>query len=101
MNIPVEHFLYLSAILFCIGLYTALTKKNMILVLIGIELMVNAAVINLSAFSAADPTSEGQMTGLFAIVLSAASIVVALAIILKVYQHYHTVNADEVDSLKN
>jgi NADH:ubiquinone oxidoreductase subunit K len=101
MNIPIEHFLYLSAVLFCIGLYAALTKKNTIIVLIGIELMINAAVINLAAFGAFDQNNEGQMMALFAIVLSAASIVVALAIILKVYQHFSTVNANEVDSMKN
>lgn len=102
VQVNITHFLVLSAILFCLGLYAALTRKNMILVLIGIELMLNAAIINLAAFNTYYPQAiDGQMAALFAIVLAAASVAVALAIIIKVYQHVHTVNTDGIDKLKD
>lgn len=100
--IPLEHFLYLSAILFCIGLYAVLTRKNMILILIGIELMINAGIINLAAFGAYDvEKNQGQMMGLFAIVLAAASIAVALAIVLVLYKKNNTIDPTKIDTLKN
>jgi NADH-quinone oxidoreductase subunit K len=101
MNIPQEHFLYLAAALFCIGFFAVLTKKNMIIVLIGIELMINASIINLAVFNAFDPVRAGMMMALFAIVLSAAGIAVALAIILKVYNTHSSVEPDSITEMKN
>lgn len=100
--IPLEHFLLMSAALFCIGLYAVLTRRNLVIMLIGIELMVNAGVINLAAFGAFEASHhEGQMMGIFAIVLSVASVAVALAIILKVYQQFNTIEPGKIDTLKN
>jgi NADH-quinone oxidoreductase subunit K len=98
--IPLEHFLILSAILFCIGLVTVVTKKNAIVVLLGVELILNAANINLVAFSQFDPFQlQGQMFSIFVIVVAAAEAAVALALVLKVYSFYKTSNLNEVDKL--
>lgn len=100
--IPVAHFLCTGAALFCIGLYAVLTKKNAIQVLIGIELMINAAVINFVALGRYDKVNGGgQLFALFAIVLAAAGVAVALAIILNVYRQYKTIDPTKIDSLKN
>jgi NADH-quinone oxidoreductase subunit K len=99
--IPLEHFLILSALLFCIGLSVVIVKKNAIVVLIGIELILNAANINLVAFSRYDATMlQGQMFSLFVIVVAAAEAAVAMAIVLKVYNFYQTSNLDEVNEMQ-
>lgn len=98
--IPITHFLIFSGILFVIGLVIVLTKKNAIMVLIGIELMLNAANLNLITFSSSDPNISGQMFSLFVILIAAAEAAVALAIILNVYKYYRTSNIDEVNNLK-
>lgn len=99
--IPLPHFLIVSAILFCIGLYTVLSRKNAILVLIGIEFMLNAAILNLVAFGMYDRIdNEGQLFAIFAIVLAAATVAVALAIIINVYSHYKTIDPDKIKDMK-
>ena len=100
--IPLSHFLIISAVLFCIGLYAVLTKKNAIQILIGIEFMINAAVLNFVAFGRFDKINRGgQLFALFAIVLAAAGVAVALAIILNVYKHFKTIDPSKIDKLKN
>jgi NADH-quinone oxidoreductase subunit K len=99
--IPLEHYLYIGAILFCIGIVIIITKRNAIVVLMGIELILNAANINLVAFSQYDPQRlQGQLFALFVIVVAACEAAVALAIILRVYQYYQTIHLDEVSELK-
>ena len=99
--IPLEHFLYLGAFLFCVGLAIVITKKNAIVVLMGIELMLNAANINLVAFSQYDPEKiQGQFFSLFVIIIAAAEAAIALAIVLKVYHYFRTANLDELNELK-
>lgn len=99
--IPLEHFLFISAALFCIGLAIVAMKKNAIVVLMGIELILNAANINLVAFSQYDPQMlRGNMFTLFIIVVAAAEAAVALAIVFQVYRYYRTANIDEVKELK-
>lgn len=99
--IPVEHFLALAAVLFCIGLVAVITKRNAIVVLMGVELMLNAANINLVAFSRYDANLlQGQLFALFVIVVAAAEAAVALAIVLKVYSYYKTSDLDQVNELK-
>jgi len=95
-------FLIVSAGLFCVGLYVILTKRNAIQVLIGIEMMLNAAILNLVAFGKYDRLANGgQMFALFAIVLAAATTAVALAIILNVYKKYKTIDPDQIHELKD
>ncbi|MCF2489728.1 NADH-quinone oxidoreductase subunit NuoK [Dyadobacter sp. CY347] len=100
-SIPLQHFLVVAAALFCIGLAITITKRHFIGILLGIELMLNAVNINLVAFSQYDPERlSGQLFALFVIVVAAAEVTIALAIILRVYGHYQTVDPDEVDQLK-
>ena len=100
--IPLSHFLMISASLFCIGLYAVLTKKNAIQILIGIEFMINAAVLNFVAFGKFDKVNGGgQLFALFAILLAAAGVAVALAIILNVYKHFKTIDPSKINKLKD
>ncbi len=100
--IPLAHFMFISAALFCLGLYAVLTKRNAIQVLIGIEFMINAAILNFVAFGRFDKIAGGgQMFALFAIVLAAAGVAVALAIILNVYKHFRTIDPAKIDTLKD
>lgn len=100
--IPLTDFMIVSAMLFCTGLYMIVSKRNAIQVLIGIELMLNAAILNLVAFGKYDRFDNGgQMFALFAIVLAAATTAVALAIILNVYRQYKTIDPGKVDNLKD
>ena len=100
--ITLTDFLAVSAALFCIGLYMIVSKRNAIQILIGIELMLNAAILNLVAFGKYDKLNNGgQIFALFAIVLAAATTAVALAIILNVYRRYKTIDAGDVNRLKD
>ncbi len=90
-----------AAALFCIGLYAAITRKNLILILIGVELMINAAIINLSIADYMNGKMQGQMMSIFAMVLSAASVALALAIIIKTYKQFQNINPDKINNLKN
>ncbi|WP_149525005.1 NADH-quinone oxidoreductase subunit NuoK [Sphingobacterium hotanense] len=100
--ITLTHFLVVSAILFCIGLYAMVSKRNAIMVLIGIELIINAAILNFVAFGRYDKVNYGgQVFALFAIVLAAAAVAVGLAIILNVYRKYKTINPDNITDLRD
>ncbi len=100
--ITLTDFLLVSAALFCIGLYMIVAKRNAIQILIGIELMLNAAILNLVAFGKYDKINNGgQIFALFAIVLAAATTAVALAIILNVYRRYKTIDPAEITKLKD
>jgi NADH-quinone oxidoreductase subunit K len=102
-SVPASAFLALALILFCIGLYGALTKRNTVIVLISIELMLNAVNINLVTFSkyGMAPSITGQIFALFAISVAAAEAAVGLAILISLYRARKTVNIDEMDSMKN
>jgi len=98
--VGLPHFLILSAALFCLGLLAVITKKNAVTVLMGVELIINAANINFIAFSRyVDNDLDGQMFGVFVIIAAAAGAAVALAIVLNIYQRMKSVNLDEADSL--
>jgi len=100
--ISLTDFLIVSAALFCIGLYMVVSKNNAIQILIGIELMLNAAILNLVAFGKYDRFNNGgQLFALFAIVLAAATTAVTLAIILNVYRRYRTIDPNKVDKLRD
>ncbi|MBI1803843.1 MAG: NADH-quinone oxidoreductase subunit NuoK [Ignavibacteria bacterium] len=95
------HFLIISAILFSLGIYGVITRRNAIMVLMGIELILNAANINFVAFARyGGMHMDGQAIAVFVIVLAAAEAAIALAIVLNIYQRFNTVNVDEVSSLK-
>ena len=96
------HFLVLSALLFSLGVYAILTRRNAIMVLMGVELVLNAANINFVAFARYGAhTLDGQAVALFVIILAAAEAAIALAIVLNIYQNFNTVNVDDLSSLKD
>ena len=100
---PLQGYLIISALLFAIGLAGAVTRRNAIVVLIGIELMLNAANLNFIAFWRYSPDPEaltGIMFVIFSIAVAAAEAAVGLALVIAIYRHYKTVNIDKVDSLK-
>jgi NADH:ubiquinone oxidoreductase subunit K len=99
---PLQHLLYLGALLFCIGLAVIMIKRNTIMMLLGIELMLNASNLNLVAFNQLYPASlHGQMFALFVIIVAVCEAAVGLAIVLRVYQHYQTSVPDEISDLKD
>ncbi len=101
MSIGLNHFLFISSLLFAFGLYAVLTRKNAVMVLMGIELILNAANINFVAFARfGNYGFGGQMAALFVIVLAAAEAAIALAIVLNIYKTFSHVNVDEIDNLK-
>ena len=100
---PLSAYLILSAMLFAIGLAGALTRRNAIIVLIGIELMLNAANLNFIAFwrYGANPQAlTGVLFVIFSIGVAAAEAAVGLALIISVYRHYKTADVDQIDSMK-
>jgi NADH:ubiquinone oxidoreductase subunit K len=100
--VPLTYYLVLSAIMFCIGIYGVLARRNAILVLLSVEIMLNAVNINFIAFSRfiTPATIVGQIYTIFAMAAGAAEIGIGLAIILLIYRGRETVNVDEVDMLK-
>lgn len=102
MHIGLNHFLIISSLLFCLGLYGVMTRKNAVMVLMGIELILNSANINFIAFARYGNFGfQGQLIALFVIVLAAAEAAIALAIVLNIYKTFSNVNVDEIDTLRD
>jgi len=104
--IPIEYWLIFSSLLFVIGAYGVVSRKNAIVVLMCIEIMLNAANINLVMFSSYHsvlhtvPDATGQVFALFSIAIAAAEVAVGLAIILSVYRRYQTIDVDKINILR-
>jgi NADH:ubiquinone oxidoreductase subunit K len=99
--ISLQHYLVVSAALFSLGILGVLTRRNAVNVLMGVELILNAANLNLVAFSRFGPGNlQGQMFAVFVIVIAAAEVAVALAIVLTLYRLRRTPNLDEADFLR-
>ena len=95
-----NQFLFLAAILFCLGVYGVLARKNGVLVLMSIELMLNAVNINLIAFGAFRDNVVGQVFALFVIAVAAAEVGVGLAIVLVIFRNKASIDLDQVDLMK-
>lgn len=93
-------FLFLAAFLFCTGVYGVLARKNGVLVLMSVELILNAVNLNLVAFGAFNQTITGQVFALFVIAIAAAEVGVGLAIVLLIYRNRRSVDLTGIDSLK-
>lgn len=93
-------FLFLAAFLFCTGVYGVLARKNGVLVLMSVELILNAVNLNLVAFGAFNQTVTGQVFALFVIAIAAAEVGVGLAIVLLIYRNRRSVDLTGIDSLK-
>lgn len=101
MTLPYHHLLYLAAFLFSAGVAVTIIKRNTIMVLLGIELMLNASNLNLVAFNHRHGLEmEGQMFALFVIIVAVCEVAVGLAIILRVYRYFHSSAPDEISELK-
>jgi NADH:ubiquinone oxidoreductase subunit K len=99
---PLQHFLYLGALLFAVGLIIVITKRNAIMVLLGIELMLNASNLNLVAFNQINSSAlDGQFFALFVIIVAVCEAAVGLALVLRVYHTYKTSVPDELQELKD
>jgi len=103
MTVPLTSYLMVALILFSVGLYGALTKRNAVIVLLSIELMLNAVNINLVAFAkyGINPAVTGQIFTLFTMTVAAAEVAVGLAILIALYRNRETVNVDDMDSMKH
>jgi NADH-quinone oxidoreductase subunit K len=102
MTIPLSWFLIVAAVLFCIGIYGVLARRNAVGILMGVELMLNAVNINLVAFwRYLNPTDvAGQAFALFVLVVAAAEAVVGLALIISVYRNRTDIDAENINLLK-
>jgi NADH:ubiquinone oxidoreductase subunit K len=98
--VALNNFLILSAFLFCVGIYGVLARKNAVLVLMSVELMLNAVNINLVAYSAFHQAVAGQVFALFVITIAAAEVGIGLAIVLLIYRNARSVDLGDVDQLK-
>jgi len=95
-----NQFLFLSAVLFCTGVYGVLARRNAVLVLASIELMLNAVNLNLVAFGAYRGNISGQIFALFVITIAAAEVGVGLAIVVLIFRNRASIALDEVDQMK-
>jgi NADH:ubiquinone oxidoreductase subunit K len=104
MTLGIEHFLTVGALLFCLGLGVALSKRNAIGVLMGVELMLNAVnltLITFSRFTISDRPITGQTFAVFVITVAAAEAAVALALAMSVYRNRDTVDVDQINLLRS
>jgi NADH:ubiquinone oxidoreductase subunit K len=101
-GVPLEHYVMLSMVLFSIGVYIVLARRNAVLILMGVELMLNAVSINMVAFAVYTAPSlfVGIIFAIFVITIAAAEVGLALGIVLRVFRNRGTANVDEIDSLK-
>ena len=95
-----NQFLLLAAVLFAIGVYGVIARRNGVAVLMSIELILNAVNINLIAFSAMNGSMAGQVFALFVIAIAAAEVGVGLAIVLVIYRTHHSIDLDELDLMR-
>jgi NADH-quinone oxidoreductase subunit K len=101
LNVGLNHFLILSAVLFGLGLLTVATRRNAVAILMGVELILNAAALNFVAFSHyVAGLVGGQVFALFIIVLAAAEAAIALAIVLSIFRHFHSIDANDTSTLR-
>ena len=98
--IAVHHYLFLSIALFTIGVIGVLTRRNVLIILMSIELMMNAVNINLIAFSEQLQHVTGQVFAIFVIVVAAAEAAVGLGIVIAMFANKETVNVNEIDLMK-
>ena len=100
MAVPMEYYLLLSAAVFCIGVFGVLTRQNALLFLMSVELMLNAANINLVAFSYVWGNVTGQTFGLFVMALAAAEVAIGIGIILVLYRNFDDVDVTKATTMR-
>lgn len=101
-NVGLKHYLIIAGILFSLGIYIVLTRRNAISILLGVELILNSAGLNYVAFSHFSSGSvDGQIYTIFIIMLAAAEAAIGLAIVLAIYQIFHTIDVEATETLKD
>ena len=101
-GVPLQHVLVVGLLLFALGLYTVLTRRNAIGILMGIELILNSANVNYVAFARyGNGGYDGQVFAIFVIMLAAAEAAVGLAIVLGIYQNFESIDVDATHSLRH
>lgn len=102
MTVGLTHYLVVSSLLFCLGLFAVLTRRNAVAILMGIELMLNAGNINLVAFNryVAPAAVSGQVFALVIITLAACEAAVGLALVMAAYRNLETIHIDEINLMK-
>ncbi len=100
MNIPIEHGMLLAAILFCLGLAGVLMRRNVLFLLMSIEIMLNAAGLAFIVAGAAQGKADGQVMFIFILVMSAAEVSVGLALIIQLYKKFKSLDIDVAKTLK-
>ncbi len=101
LQVGLQHFLVVAAVLFSLGAFTVITRRNAVGILMGVELILNSANINLVAFSHyVTGAIGGQAFTLFVIVIAAAEAAIALAIVLSIYQNFSSIDATKADLMK-
>jgi len=99
-SVPIDHYLVLAAVLFCIGMAGVLTRRNALVILMSVELMLNAANLTLLAFARLHGDNTGHVMVFFVIAVAAAEAAVGLAIVLNVFRHKRSVNVDDIKALR-
>ena len=100
-DLSLAHFVVLSGILFALGLFTVITRRNAIGILMGIELVLNSANVNYVAFARySNAAYDGQVFAIFVIMLAAAEAAIGLAIVLGIYQSFETIDVEATDRLR-
>ncbi|MBQ5775743.1 MAG: NADH-quinone oxidoreductase subunit NuoK [Bacteroidaceae bacterium] len=102
MEIPMIYYIVISLVMFFAGVYGFITRKNMLMMLISIELMLNAVDINFAVFNRFlfPEQMEGMIFSIFAIAIAAAETAIAIAIIINIYRHIRNIDADKLDDMK-
>lgn len=96
----INQFLILGAVLFCIGVYGVIARKNAVLVLLSIELILNAVNLNLLAFALRHGDPDGQVFALYVLAIAAAEVGVGLGLVLLIYRNKKTISLDELSEMK-
>ena len=99
-SVPIEHFLILAALLFCIGAVGVMTRRNALIILMSVELMLNAANLTFLAFARLHGDNAGHVMVFFVIAVAAAEAAVGLAMVLAIFRHKRSVNVDDIRALK-
>jgi len=100
MMVPLHYYLVLSAVIFCVGVVGVLVRRNLIIILMSVELMLNAINLTFIAFARALGSMEGQVIVVFVMTVAAAEAVIGLAIVIAGYRHRQTLDPDEMHLLK-
>jgi len=98
--VPISHYLWVSAALFCLGVTGVLVRRNAIVIFMCIELMMNAANLAFVAFARQLRSLDGQVVVFFVMTVAAAEVAVGLAIIISIFRHHESVDIDQVDLLR-